>query len=206
MKEEKINLNYYISKEEFTLPVYRQKGFQDALSKYIPNIKDISLYRNANSTNYFEVITMTNAFVFHIDDYNYAFDPRCNESRAFVQISLNESLTAELRKELLKDVLTFDFGKALEHLKQGKAIARKGWNGKGLFVYMVSGGTYKVQMDIVKPLADSNNCMTYEPYFAIWNGRGTINTWVPSVSDLLAEDYIVIEDTKEYVENAKNRN
>lgn len=25
----------------------------------------------------------------------------------------------------------FDFGEALKHLKEGKAVARKGWNGKG---------------------------------------------------------------------------
>lgn len=26
-----------------------------------------------------------------------------------------------------------DFGKAIEALKQGKRVARKGWNGKGMF-------------------------------------------------------------------------
>ena len=26
----------------------------------------------------------------------------------------------------------FDFGEALKHLKEGKAVARKGWNGKGI--------------------------------------------------------------------------
>ena len=32
---------------------------------------------------------------------------------------------------------TFDFGHALSLLKQGKAVARKGWNGKGMFIYKV---------------------------------------------------------------------
>lgn len=88
---------------------------------------------------------------------------------------------------------TFNFSKALEELKQGKKVARTGWNGKGMFVYYVAGGDYTVQMDSVKQYADKNNCLHYEPYFAIRNVRGTINTWVPSVSDLLADDWYVVE-------------
>lgn len=30
----------------------------------------------------------------------------------------------------------FDFGMALEALKRGKAVARKGWNGKGMFNFV----------------------------------------------------------------------
>ena len=90
------------------------------------------------------------------------------------------------------EVRTLNFSEALEELKQGKRLARTGWNGKDMFVYMVAGGDYKVQMDSVKHLADENDCLHYEPYFAIKNVRGTINTWVPSVSDLLAEDWCVV--------------
>jgi hypothetical protein len=30
----------------------------------------------------------------------------------------------------------FNFGVALEHIKCGLAVARSGWNGKGMFVYL----------------------------------------------------------------------
>ena len=43
-----------------------------------------------------------------------------------------------------------DFGLALQALKEGRAVAREGWNGKGLFVYLVAGGDYPVQMNVVK--------------------------------------------------------
>ena len=33
----------------------------------------------------------------------------------------------------------FDFGMALEALKRGKAVARKGWNGKGMFITLQNG-------------------------------------------------------------------
>ena len=32
-----------------------------------------------------------------------------------------------------------NFGEALEALKEGKKIARKGWNGKGMYLYLVKG-------------------------------------------------------------------
>ena len=32
-----------------------------------------------------------------------------------------------------------DFGQALEELKQGRRVARKGWNGKGMFLFLVPG-------------------------------------------------------------------
>ena len=30
-----------------------------------------------------------------------------------------------------------NFGEAIIALKQGKKVARKGWNGKGMFLYLV---------------------------------------------------------------------
>jgi hypothetical protein len=32
-----------------------------------------------------------------------------------------------------------DFGKALEELKDGKKVAREGWNGKDMFIYLSKG-------------------------------------------------------------------
>jgi hypothetical protein len=86
-----------------------------------------------------------------------------------------------------------NFSDALKELKNGKKLQRSGWNGKNLFVYLVSGGDYKVQMDCIKPYADNNGCVHYEPYFAIKNVKNTINTWMPSVSDILANDWEVID-------------
>ena len=36
------------------------------------------------------------------------------------------------------------FGLAVEAVKKGKKIARAGWNGKGMFLFLVPGSTFKV--------------------------------------------------------------
>ncbi|WP_308575542.1 DUF2829 domain-containing protein [uncultured Fusobacterium sp.] len=86
-----------------------------------------------------------------------------------------------------------NFGKALEELKRGKAIARSGWNGKRMFVYLVTGGAYPAQMEIAKQIEKKYGEVRYNPYMAIKNMNGTVSTWVPSVNDCLADDWYAIK-------------
>ena len=97
-----------------------------------------------------------------------------------------------------------NFGKALEEMKIGKAIARDGWNGKGMFVYFVAGGAYPPQMDIARQIKKEYGEVKYNPYMAIKNVNGTVSTWVPSVNDCLATDWHVVgtenkDATPEYI-------
>ena len=71
-------------------------------------------------------------------------------------------------------VATVDFGSAVYALKQGKKVARSGWNGKGMYIRYV-------------PTTNSLN-----EHLEIKNVKDTFNTWVPSISDLLAEDWVVL--------------
>ena len=86
-----------------------------------------------------------------------------------------------------------NFGKALEQVKQGKKIAREGWNGKGMFVYYVPSNKYKSCTSIGNSIADKEGNVSYEPYLAIKNVKGTVSTWVPSINDVLAEDWCTVE-------------
>lgn len=67
-----------------------------------------------------------------------------------------------------------NFGEALEAIKQGKRVARSGWNGKGMYIRYV-------------PTTNSLN-----EHLEIKNVKDTFDTWVPSISDLLAEDWITL--------------
>jgi hypothetical protein len=83
------------------------------------------------------------------------------------------------------------FGIAVEALKNGERVARKGWNGKGMYVYYVPGGDYPTQTESAKK--EFGESAHYNPYLAIKTVQGSVSTWVPSINDVLAEDWEVVE-------------
>ena len=48
---------------------------------------------------------------------------------------------AEVFEKSYRSTDGLNFGLALEALKQGRRIARRGWNGKGMFLFLLTGGT-----------------------------------------------------------------
>ena len=84
------------------------------------------------------------------------------------------------------------FGEALEELKKGVKVARDGWNGKGMFVFLVPAGRFSAYTKAAIDIADEDGKVGYNPYFAIKTVNGTVSTWVPSVNDCLAEDWFVM--------------
>ena len=85
-----------------------------------------------------------------------------------------------------------NFSAALLALKDGAKVTRKGWNGKGQFVYLVPADKYPAKTKAAKSVADKDGMVAYQPYFALRTAQGTISTWVPSVNDCLAEDWEVV--------------
>ena len=91
-----------------------------------------------------------------------------------------------MEKKLMK------FGEAIELLKQGKAIQRIGWNGKGQFVYYVPASKYHAMTDIAKKIMDEDGNVEYNAYLALKTVQGNVSTWVPNITDLFAEDWVEI--------------
>ena len=86
-----------------------------------------------------------------------------------------------------------NFGQAIEAAKQGKKIARKGWNGNGMFAYIVPAQSYPAQTEIAKNYFGENAMVPYRAYWALKTAQENIATWTPSGSDTLAEDWIVLD-------------
>ncbi|MGP5531214.1 DUF2829 domain-containing protein [Psychrobacter celer] len=89
----------------------------------------------------------------------------------------------------------FDFGTALHLLKRGKKLARKGWNGNGMFVYYVPANSYPVSRNNLGTMGGlfPDDMVPYREYLALKTAQNDVSTWVPSVSDALAEDWQLIE-------------
>lgn len=95
-----------------------------------------------------------------------------------------------------------DFGKAIEALKSGLAVRRKGWNSNGLFV--VKQIPSHIEGDIIPkmqslPQSAKNILLSrdgahidYINQMLIINLDGRADSWVPSSSDVFAEDWEVV--------------
>lgn len=93
------------------------------------------------------------------------------------------------------------FGHALELLKEGKKVTRKGWGG-GVFIYYVSEDKYPVKMDAAKELADKDGLVKYSSYIAMKTHQGYVTPWVASQIDLLSEDWETINTKEDLIEDA----
>lgn len=85
-----------------------------------------------------------------------------------------------------------NFGEAIEALKSGKKVQRKGWNGKGMFIYYVPENKYPYVTEIGKSISDKYGNVYYNAYLAIKNVDNTVSTWVASINDILAEDWTIL--------------
>ena len=84
-----------------------------------------------------------------------------------------------------------NFSEALTLLKQEQKLARANWNAGGQFVYMVPAASYRAQTEAARN--HFGDLVPYEAYFALKTTRDTVATWVPSVGDLLADDWFLVE-------------
>jgi hypothetical protein len=84
------------------------------------------------------------------------------------------------------------FGDAIEAAKRGYKVSRTGWNGSGMFAYIVPANSYPPQTDIaMKAFPDGK--VPYRAYWALKTAQNDVATWAPSGSDSLAEDWCVVE-------------
>ena len=89
-----------------------------------------------------------------------------------------------------------NFGQAIEALKNGKKVARVGWNGKGMFLYQVPVGAYAPCTEIAESLVNENGLVEYGAYIAMKTAQGNVVPWLASKTDMLAEDWDVVEQNK----------
>lgn len=84
------------------------------------------------------------------------------------------------------------FGQATYAAKyQGKKVCRIGWNGVGMYAYVVPATNYPAVTDVAKK--EFGDMVPYRAYWALKTAQGDVATWAPSGSDSLAEDWMIID-------------
>lgn len=84
-----------------------------------------------------------------------------------------------------------DFGTALHLMELGERVQREGWNGKGMFVYIVPAASYPAQRNAKGVLVGDypNDMVPYSAYIALKTASGEVVPWTISQSDALAIDW-----------------
>jgi hypothetical protein len=90
-------------------------------------------------------------------------------------------------------VAPMNFGQAVEALKKGAKVARTGWNGKEMFLYLVPGSTFSVNRPPLNEIYPEGTEITYRPHMDLKTADGSVATWSPSGSDALAEDWVIVD-------------
>jgi hypothetical protein len=97
-----------------------------------------------------------------------------------------------------KPVDGMTFGLALEALKRGSKVARRGWNGKGMWLVLVPG------TPVIHPTSDSpygkagvTECEIL-PHIDMWTTnahgrRAMLPGWLASQTDMLSEDWEIVQ-------------
>lgn len=91
-----------------------------------------------------------------------------------------------------------NFGHAIEALKDGRKVARSGWNGKGMWLILVP-GTPKVHPTPGSPYHKAGLEETeILPHIDMWTTnsagrRAMLPGWLASQTDILSEDWEVVE-------------
>ena len=82
-----------------------------------------------------------------------------------------------------------NFGEAVYALKQGKKVARNGWNGKGMWLIHIAGEA--VAQAIADRYSDGNAIPVLEAIY-MKTSTGELVPWLASQTDVLAEDWAVL--------------
>lgn len=84
-----------------------------------------------------------------------------------------------------------NFGLALEEIKKGNKVSRKGWNGKKQYIELAENISYK---NMNGEIVNAEHEAIGNKAIAFVGTSGVQLGWLASQSDMLAEDWQVVEE------------
>ncbi len=86
------------------------------------------------------------------------------------------------------------FGLAIEALKRGHKVSRKGWNGKDMFLYYVPANSYPATRNTLNTMVGMfpDDMVPYGAYIAMKTAQNNVVPWLASQTDVLAEDWGIV--------------
>lgn len=106
---------------------------------------------------------------------------------------------AEVFEAAYRESNNLTFGLAIEAMKKGHKVARMGWNGKGMFIYIQDGS--RVNTEDLRAETMKDYCVDraiqhvkINPHIDMKAADGSLVIgWLASQADMLAEDWVIVE-------------
>ncbi len=124
----------------------------------------------------------------------YIDSGRGNDSRHLNYISWSP---ADVFDKSYRPTEEMNFGLAIEAAKMGEKVARKGWNGKGIHIFLMDEA-----VGSSRPSFDGENCNERVQQFLAMDTTGLISDnekaprsvvpWLASQTDMLADDWFIV--------------
>ena len=90
-----------------------------------------------------------------------------------------------------------NFGEAIEALKLGKKVCRKGWNGKGMYLWLLPATDVKKEwchdLRLVEAMGDRDTLPCLGSIRMFTATKEVLTGWLASQTDMLSEDWCIVE-------------
>lgn len=128
-----------------------------------------------------------------VGDYLVKYPPAGADTEPYYSISPRDAFESGY-KQLPSYTGFLNFGGALDALKAGHRVARAGWNGKGMFLFLVPGSRFAVNRAPLLGIYPEGTMIDYHPHIDMKTAQGYVVPWLASQADMLACDWLVVED------------
>lgn len=115
------------------------------------------------------------------------------------QAKKTEALESQLKqaKEVDRPVVTIggggvNFSHALTRMKEGFTVRRAGWNGKGMFIFLVEGSTFYVNRPPLLGIYAAGTEVSYHAHIDMKTADNMVVPWLCSQTDMLSDDWEVM--------------
>ena len=86
-----------------------------------------------------------------------------------------------------------DFSEALQQIKDGRKLARKGWNGQDAFIFLVPGSRFQVNRAPLLGIYPEGTEISYHAHIDMRTQLGYCVPWLASQADMLADDWYEVK-------------
>lgn len=85
-----------------------------------------------------------------------------------------------------------NFGEATKALAIGRRVARSGWNGKNMFLFLIAGNHWSFESDV-----EGVDGLETLSFICMKTADGKLVPWLASRTDVLSRDWIILDDIEE---------